>query len=248
MPISRRRPFGKEKSEQNSQEVVQVQSSSRRKREAGEDEGFGRDCDPGELAAMASSKNMHVYEARKGLPNLWHSELIRTPVDDPVYCCYSMLCPCAASYGLRGRVLYNDWSRYQCCGGGMPCSGSCGEESCPQLCAILEVTLCFTLSVSATRFMLQDALQIQNTKCDNCIIASMFFAQYLNCICWLVAMFTNVPFLDDAAIVTDRVADISYCAVCACLQTQHKLELDKRDGKLFPRETAPPPPQEMSRY
>ena len=57
-----------------------------------------------------------------------------------------------------------------------------------------------------------------------------------------------MPFIDDAAIVTDRIADISYCTVCACIQTQHKLELDKRDGKINPRETVPPPQQEMSRY
>lgn len=201
-----------------------------------------------ERAAMANSKNMSVFEARKQLPNMWDSELLRTPVESPAYCCYAMWCPCLVAYQQRGRVLYGDWSRYQCCGGSMPCSGSCGESKCPQLCAVVEVILCFTLAVSATRFMLQDALQIQNTKCDNCIIASMFFAQYLNCLCWIAAIFINIPFIDDAAIITDRIADISYCTVCACIQTQHKLELDKRDGLRQPRETIPPPQQEMSRY
>ena len=195
---------------------------------------------------MAYSKNMPVYEARKSLPNLWHADLLTAPVEAPIYCIYSVFCPCLVAYQQRERVLYGDWSRYQCCGGGMPCSGSCGESSCPQLCAVVEVVLCFTLAVSATRFMLQDALQIQNTKCDNCIIASMFYAQYLNCLCQIAACITNAPFIDEAALITDRIADISYCTVCACIQTQQKLELDKRDGLIQPR--IPPPQQEMSRY
>ena len=201
---------------------------------------------------MASSKNMDVDEAPEKLPNMWHSELLRTPLEDPLYCCYSIWCSRCAAYGLRGRVLDNDWSRYQCCGGSMPCSGSCGEEKCPRLCAVLEVIMCFTLAVTVTRSMLQDALQTKNTKCDNCILASMFFAHYLNCLCWILAAVTNVPFIDDVAIVTDRIADIyhctPFCTCCSCIQTQHKLELDKRDGKINPRETGPPPQQEMSRY
>ncbi|KAG0568774.1 hypothetical protein M758_6G042200 [Ceratodon purpureus] len=197
---------------------------------------------------MASSKNMGAFEARKHLPNVWHSDLMHTPLEAPGYCCYAMWCPCLVAYQQRGRVLFGDWSRYQCCGGGMPCSGSCGESKCPQFCAVVEVTLCFTMAVSTTRFMLQDALQIQNTKCDNCIIATMFIAQYLNCLCWIAAMVTDIPFIDEAAVVTDRIADIAYCTVCACIQTQHKLELDKRDGLIQPRMTVPPPQQEMSRY
>ena len=49
-------------------------------------------------------------------------------------------CSATRSYQQRGRVLHGDWSRYQCCGGGMSCCGSCGESSCLQLCSVLEVT------------------------------------------------------------------------------------------------------------
>ncbi|KAG0606477.1 hypothetical protein M758_9G143600 [Ceratodon purpureus] len=166
---------------------------------------------------MASSKNMDMDEALEKLPNMWHSQLLRTPLEDPLYCCYSIWCSRCAAYGLRGRVLDNDWSRYQCCGGSMPCSGSWGEEKCPRLCAVLEVIMCFTLAVFVTRSMLQDALHTKNAKCDNCIIANIYHC---------------TPF----------------CTCCACMQTQHKLELDKRDGKINPRKTRPPPQQEMSRY
>ncbi|KAA3469871.1 PLAC8 family protein [Gossypium australe] len=35
--------------------------------------------------------------------------------------------------------------------------------------------------------------------------------------------------------------------VCACMQTQHKVEMDKRDGKFGPQPMAVPPVQQMSR-
>ncbi|XP_024524295.1 uncharacterized protein LOC112345364 [Selaginella moellendorffii] len=196
---------------------------------------------------MASSKNMDALNARKQLPNVWQAPLMSTPARDPLFCFYSIFCPFCAAYQLRGRSLHNDWSRYQCCGGGLPCSGRCGEPKCPRFCAATEAVLCFPMSVTATRFMIQDSLGIQNTKCDNCIIATMWFLQYLNCICWLVATFTNVPFIDDAALVVDRVADIAYCSVCACMQTQHKVELDVRDGLKPAVSRTPPAMQEMSR-
>ncbi|BBN10033.1 hypothetical protein MPTK1_5g00340 [Marchantia polymorpha subsp. ruderalis] len=197
---------------------------------------------------MASSKNKALLEARKDLPNVWHSPLMYTLCDSPLYCCYSVLCPYCAAYQLRGRALHGDWSRFTCCQGSMPCSGSCGESKCPKFCAVTEVCCCFTLSVATTRFMLQDELRIQNTKCDNCIIGTMFVLQYLNCICSIVACLTDIPLIDEAALITDRVADIAYCSVCACMQTQHKMEMDKRDGLIEPRDgtvVRAPPTQHM---
>ncbi|GFY90388.1 PLAC8 family protein [Actinidia rufa] len=39
-----------------------------------------------------------------------------------------------------------------------------------------------------------------------------------------------------------------YCTVCACMQTQHKIEMDKRDGKFGPQPAMMVPPfQHMSR-
>lgn len=82
--------------------------------------------------------------------------------------------PCA-SYLLRKRALYNDMSRlfrtfmyidiyqfqfdrlslkvsslshrYTCCAGYMPCSGSCGESKCPQLCLASEVRILIFLKL-----------------------------------------------------------------------------------------------------
>ena len=38
---------------------------------------------------------------------------------------------------------------------------------------------------SAPFGLLQDEMQIQNSKCDNCLIGFMIFMQYLSCICRL---------------------------------------------------------------
>ena len=42
----------------------------------------------------------------------------------------------------------------------------------PLTCSV-QVCFCFAQSVASTRFMIQDELRIQTTKCDNCIIGTM---------------------------------------------------------------------------
>jgi hypothetical protein len=77
--------------------------------------------------------------------------------------------------------------------------------------------------------MLQDEMQLMNTKCDNAIIGVMIAAQYLACICWLAACITGNDVLNDIARIIDLIADIMWCTVCGCMQTQHKVQLDERD-------------------
>ncbi|KAK6920090.1 hypothetical protein RJ641_015994, partial [Dillenia turbinata] len=141
--------------------------------------------------------------------------------------------PCA-SYLLRKRALYNNMSRYVCCGGDMPCSGSCGERHCPEFCLCIEVFLCLPTSVAATRFMLQDEFNIQTTECDNCIIGFMFCLQHLACICALIACILGNDELSEASQLLNCLANCVYFVVCSCMQTQHKVEMDKRDAKLGP--------------
>ncbi|XP_028103967.1 uncharacterized protein LOC114303024 [Camellia sinensis] len=139
-------------------------------------------------------------------------------------------------------------SRYTCCGGYMPCSGKCGESKCPEFCLCTEVFLCFANSVASTRFMLQDEFNIQTTPCDNCIIGFMLCLQQLACIFSLVACITGIDELQEASQILSCFSDLVYCTVCACMQTQHKVEMDKRDGKFGPPPVmAVPPAQHMSR-
>eukprot|EP00878_Enallax_costatus_P026600 GHUV01028551.1.p1 GENE.GHUV01028551.1~~GHUV01028551.1.p1 ORF type:complete len:140 (+),score=46.47 GHUV01028551.1:862-1281(+) len=77
--------------------------------------------------------------------------------------------------------------------------------------------------------MIQDELRIQTTDCDNCIIGTMIFMQYFACICSIAACITGSEEINDLAQLLDCVADILWCSVCACMQTQHKEELDVRE-------------------
>ncbi|XP_022891044.1 uncharacterized protein LOC111406078 [Olea europaea var. sylvestris] len=131
--------------------------------------------------------------------------------------------PCV-SYRLRKRAIHNDMSRYVCCAGYMSCSGRCGESRCPKFCLATEVFLCFGNSVASTRFLLRDEFNIQTTQCDNCIEE-----------------------ISEASHILSSLADMVYCMVCTCMQTQHKIEMDKRDGIFGPQPMTVPPAQQMSR-
>lgn len=53
--------------------------------------------------------------------------------------------------------------------------------------------------------------------------------------------------IQEASQLLNCLSDMVYCTVCACMQTQHKIEMDKRDGKFGPQPMAVPPVQQMSR-
>lgn len=181
---------------------------------------------------MGNDEYVQKMQARQSYRNHWHTDLMKATFADPLYCCFSMCCAPCASYLLRKRALYNDMSRYTCCGGYMPCSGRCGESHCPELCLCTEVFCCFANSVASTRFILQDEFNIQTTQCDNCIIGFMFCLQQLACICSCIACILGSEELEDLSQLLNCFSDAVYCSVCSCMQTQHKVEMDKRDGKL----------------
>lgn len=188
---------------------------------------------------------MDKMQARQGFRNVWHTDLVGTMSADLPHFCFALWCSPCASYLLRKRALYDDMSRYVCCAGYMPCSGNCGESKCPEFCLCTEVWCCFPNSVQSTRFLLQDEFNIQTTKCDNCIIGFMFCLQQVACIFSLVAAIVGMGELQEAANVLSCFSNVVYCTVCACMQTQHKVELDKRDGNIGPMRA--PQSQHMSR-
>ncbi|KAG0490227.1 hypothetical protein HPP92_007090 [Vanilla planifolia] len=184
---------------------------------------------------MASQASLEKMELRKNYRNLWHTDLLSTIKADCPFCCLALWCAPCVSYMLRKRALYNDMSRYVCCAGYLPCSGKCGESKCPELCLCTEVFCCFGNSVASTRFLLQDEFNIQTTQCDNCIIGFMFCLQQLACIVSCIAMIVGSEELQEASQILNCLSDLVYCTVCACMQTQHKVEMDKRDGKFGPQ-------------
>ena len=140
-----------------------------------------------------------------------------------------MCAPCV-SYKARSRALAGDLkNRYVCCGGMMPCSGRCGEAAAPEVCLALEAWCCFGTSVLVTRWMLQDATGVMNTPADNCVMATTAFLLQVSCCCQILACLTSSPEIDAVADAVTLAADLVYCTVCGCMQTQHCVELDRLD-------------------
>lgn len=147
---------------------------------------------------------------------------------DPCCCMLSCVCPICASYSLRKRALKGDMSKYRCCQGYSGCGcckcHDCGEDNCPMCCLMCEICCCFDMSVLSTRWMLQDEYYLQNSCCDNCLIAYVAFMRCLACILRCVP---GVP--DGVEEIVDIISNCLYCSVCACMQTQAKVEMDKRE-------------------
>lgn len=162
--------------------------------------------------------------------NTWQHELQKVCCVDPAYCFLAMLCAPCMSYSNRVAALHGDMRFYTCCQGTLPCSGRMKEEQCPEMCLCLEVSLCFPNSVMATRYLLQDEMQIQNTKCDNALISCMVGLQALACFCYIASIFEES--LRETAQIIDCAADMVYCSVCACMQTQHKKQIEYRNANM----------------
>eukprot|EP00210_Caulerpa_lentillifera_P006906 g6603.t1 len=86
------------------------------------------------------------------------------------------------------------------------------------------------MAVSSTRWLIQDELRIQNSQCDNCILTTTFLLQQLACICRLAARVTGNDDIESIADMLSLIAEIVWWSVCACTQTQHKIQLDDRDS------------------
>ncbi|KAK3283687.1 hypothetical protein CYMTET_8624 [Cymbomonas tetramitiformis] len=184
--------------------------------------------------SQEKSKRYKDIEIRKSYSIKWNTDLTRACCADPLYCLFAIgpcCCSQCSSYWLRKRALYDDMNRYVCCQGMCPCSGKMGERNCPEACLGLEVICCFAQSVAATRMTIQDERLIENTQCDNCIIGFMLLLNQLACIFRCAAAISGSKEIEQIADILDCLADIVYMSVCACMQTQHKVELDVRDGK-----------------
>jgi hypothetical protein len=125
--------------------------------------------------------------------------------------------------------MFGDLTNYTCCNGDMCISGKVGEKNCPEFCLCCEVTCCFASAVATSRFMIQDEMRVENTKCDNCIIGFMICLQQLACIFRIAACITQNEQIERCADILDCVADSVYCSVCACMQTQQHEQIKLRD-------------------
>ena len=103
----------------------------------------------------------------------------------------------------------------------------------------MEVFCCFPSSVMSTRLMLQHEMQIGNSSCDENMLCCIGACECFACI---VSMAD--PQYGDLA---HTLADGLYYGSCACMQTQHKVQMDARDNGTYvaPAFMAPPEVQSM---
>merc|ERR1712151_1053195 len=161
-------------------------------------------------------------------PNTFATNLCNAPCQNPGCCCIAFCCPLCAVYTMRTKVLEGDMSRYICCQGYYgPCCcfkpGRMGEQSMPECCLCCEACCCIGLSMSATRMVVMDAKQLTPDPCDYRLMCFSNFLQILSCICHIVAIIE--PSLRDLADLVDRIADLVFYMILACMVAQVDLEL-----------------------
>ncbi|RVX10030.1 hypothetical protein CK203_012924 [Vitis vinifera] len=183
---------------------------------------------------MATKQQLEKMSARQYYRNLWHTDLMHAISADCPYCCFATFCAPCASYMLRRRALYNDMSRYVCCGGYMPCSGRCGESRCPEFCLCTEVSLIlfrfsFALQIqlpahvlcckmssifrqqNAITALLYFSFSLKNTLTHH-IFGFMFCLQQVACIFSIVAMIVGSNEIEEASRILSCLSDIVYCS------------------------------------
>lgn len=138
------------------------------------------------------------------------------------------------AYSHRKTIMFNDLTNYTCCNGDTCISGRCGEKSCPEFCLCVEAFCCFPSAVATNRFMIQDEMRVENTPCDNFLIGFMLCLNQLACIFRIAAMISQNDDIERAADILDCMADVTYCSVCACMQTQHQEQLKMRNPNARP--------------
>jgi hypothetical protein len=67
-------------------------------------------------------------------------------------------------------------------------AGSCGEKSCPTLCAFAEGCICNFAAVSASRAYVMEKYDLASEPCDYRLIRINNCLQWLACICNILAM------------------------------------------------------------
>jgi len=195
-------------------------------------------------------KRIREAEMRKLYANSWAVELMKAPCARPGFCLYASLCSPCVAWQQRKKQMYGSLQGYTCCNGGSCISGRCGEQNNPELCLACEVFWCFPSSVATTRFLIQDEQRVMNTQCDNGIIGFMLLMNQLACIFRVAAMVSNDDSIEQAADILDCISDMTYCSVCACMQTQQEAQIDFRNESMTPQQQVfqAPQVQRMAAY
>ncbi|KAG8496083.1 hypothetical protein CXB51_009437 [Gossypium anomalum] len=173
---------------------------------------------------MASEIQMKNIQLRQNYQNFWQTDLMNTMELDPLF----VLCV----------FIFPDWCFACWCG---PCASYLLRRRA--LYNDMKRYKCCAGYMPCSG-------KCKENKCPEfclCSEAFMLCLQQVACIFSFVAMIIGNDEIREAAHILNCLADIAYCSVCPCMQTQHKIEMDKRDRMFGPRPMTIPPVQFMLR-
>ncbi|KAL6003919.1 hypothetical protein ACLOJK_004465 [Asimina triloba] len=216
------------------------------------------------LSTLVLLEYLDKMQLRQSYRNLWHSDLMGTLQADFPCQCYlshplfhvssSIFVPglfFVADLNLKQVSLFFDFLQIAALPfGGMyvvlgTCHAAAGVERVDALTYMKAVVNVIEAEPEANRYK----QSLSSKKHIGVLIAGfMFCLQQIACIFSIVAMIVGSEEIQEASQLLSCLADAVYCTTyCEALQTQHKLEMDKRDGKFGPPVMAVPPIQQMSR-
>ncbi|GMP96331.1 hypothetical protein CsSME_00045020 [Camellia sinensis var. sinensis] len=185
--------------------------------------------------SMASQEHLDKMQLRQNYRNLWHTDLMGTiQADTPLD---------HVSHTSSASELFT-----------MICQGTPAVLGiCPVVVGVEKVGAQNFALPPRFSYALETLLRQPGFCCKTSLTyrqhnGFMFCLQQVACIFSIVAMIVGSQEIQEASQILSCLADMVYCTVCACMQTQHKIEMDKRDGMFGPPSVmAVPPFQQMSR-
>lgn len=157
-----------------------------------------------------------VQEFQKGMMNACFTQ--------PLTCALSCIFPCFKARSHRLTMLDNDITRYKCFNDRFSrcthCCDDCvkGNESC---CLWLEACCCHECAIYTNRSMIMQRFNVRDSACDSCIQIFLCFCQLFRCV---------LACLGYRSQELDTFVDCLYCAVYACMNSQHEAEIEYRLG------------------
>lgn len=148
-------------------------------------------------------------------------------------------CPCCAACDTRLAALRTvnnvkeGLPHYECFQGYFACCDECCQpcrdaSKGSLLCLACETWCCPSFSISATRFLLQDAYHIRSDPCDNRIIRFNNCIQCLSCFCDILACFNRN--FEGCAQLLDCIACSVWHTLMGCMTGQVFEELEYRSA------------------
>ncbi|KAJ1424822.1 hypothetical protein B484DRAFT_96148 [Ochromonadaceae sp. CCMP2298] len=159
------------------------------------------------------------------------------------FCGQFMPCTCGiAQYRLRKNILLDDMTKYSCFQGYFDCcgffkAGSCGEQSCPDLCLFLEGCVCNCMAISASRAYVMEKYDLSSDPCDYRLIRINNCLQALACLCSILAIFISE--LRQIARLLSIIADVFYHTISGCMTAQVAYEQKFQNALENPDLTTP---------